>query len=79
MATIFWYSQGIVRVDYLEEGLRINGVYYAEKLRLLDQKIVKKRRGKMTQGVLFLQDDAPSCLRLNAASRSFLIPSVLQI
>ena len=47
-------------MDYLEEGHMINGEYYAEELRQLQQEIVKKRRGKLTWGVLFLQDNAPA-------------------
>ena len=47
MAFIFWDSQGII-MDYLEEGCRINGVYYAEELRQLHQEIMKERRGKLT-------------------------------
>ena len=57
MASIFWDSQGIIIVDYFEEGPMINGAYYAE-LRWLCQDIVKKRRGKVTWGVLLLQDNA---------------------
>ena len=60
MASIFWDCQGIIMVDYLEEGRAINGDYYAEVLRRLRQEIVKKRRGKLTRGVLLLQDNAPA-------------------
>ena len=45
IASIFWGSQGVIMVDYLEEGCTINGAYYAEELRLLCQQMVKKRRG----------------------------------
>ena len=86
MASIFWDNQGVVMVDYLEEGRTINVAYYAEELRLLRQEIVRKRRGKLTRGVLLLHDNAPAhtlqvlwLLRLNAASKSFLIPRILQI
>ena len=47
-------------VDYLMEGHTINGAYYAEELRQLCQEIVRKRRGKLTIGVLLLQDNAPA-------------------
>ena len=61
MTSIFWDSQGVIMVDYLEEGCTINGAYYAEELRqLLHQEILKKRRGKLTPGVLLLQDNAPA-------------------
>ena len=57
MASMFWDSQGVIMLDYLEEDHKINGAYYAE-LRWLHQDIVKKRGGKLTQGVLLLQDNA---------------------
>ena len=59
MASIFWDSEGGNMVNYLQEGHTINGAYYAEELRQLHPEIVKKRRGKLTQGVLLLQDNAP--------------------
>ena len=33
MASIFWDNQGVIMVDYLEEGHTINSAYYAEELR----------------------------------------------
>ena len=47
-------------VDYLAEGCTISETYYPEELRRLRQEIVKKRRGKLTQDVLLLQDNAPA-------------------
>ena len=47
-------------MDYHEEGHTINGANYAEELRQLRQEIVKKRRRKLTQSVLLLQDNAPA-------------------
>ena len=44
MATIVWNSQGVVMVDYLEQGRTIKGAYYAGKLRRLRQK--SQGRGK---------------------------------
>ena len=35
-------------VDYLGEGRTMYGAYYAEEPRWLRQKLVKKRRGKLT-------------------------------
>ena len=61
MASIIWDSQGIIMVDYLEESHMINGAYTAEELRQLHQEIVRKeKRGKLTQGVLHLQDNVPA-------------------
>ena len=47
-------------IDYLEQGRTINGANYAGKLRQLSQEITRKRRGKLTYGVLLLQDNAPA-------------------
>ena len=58
MTSVFWDSQGIIIMDYFEEGCPINGAYYVEELRWLHQRYVKKRSGKLTRGVLLLQDNA---------------------
>ena len=47
-------------IDYLEQGRTINGAYYAAELRRLCQEIARKRRGKLTRGVLLLQDNSPA-------------------
>ena len=81
MASIFWNNQGEILANYLEEGGTINGAYYVEELRWLCQGIVRKRREKLTRGILLLQDNASAhtLLQMNAASKSFLIPRILQI
>ena len=38
MASIFWDSQGVIRVNYLGEGRTINGAYFAEKKRKVDSR-----------------------------------------
>ena len=43
MAPIFCDSQGVIIVDYLEEGHTVNGVYFAELIRL-HQEIVSRPR-----------------------------------
>ena len=60
MAAVFWDSQGVIMIDYLEQGRTINGAYYAGQLRRLRQEIVRKRLRKLTRGVLLLQDKAPA-------------------
>ena len=60
MASIFWDSQGVIMVDNLEQGRMMNGAYYAGELRQLRQEIARKRRGKLTRGVLLLQNNAPA-------------------
>ena len=39
MDTTFWDSQGVIMLDYLEEGRIINDAYYAEELRRLFQEL----------------------------------------
>jgi len=33
MASVFWDSEGVLVIDYLEKGKTITGVYYAELTR----------------------------------------------
>ena len=41
VASIFWESQGVIMIDYLEQGCTINGAYYAGELRQLRQEILR--------------------------------------
>lgn len=59
MTTIFWDSEGLLLVDFLQHGMTITGQYYADLLVKLREAIKEKRRGKITKGVLLLQDNAP--------------------
>ena len=34
MASVFWDSQVVIMIDYLEQGGMINGAYYAGQLTL---------------------------------------------
>ena len=47
-------------IAYLEHGHTINGAYYAGELRRLRQVIARHMLGKLTCGVLLLQDNAPA-------------------
>ena len=60
MASVFWDRKRVIMIDYLERGHTITGQYYAEELRRLRQAIKDKRRGKLTAGILLLQDNAPA-------------------
>lgn len=60
MASVFWDSDGIIMIDYLENGKTITGDYYASLLVKLRIAIKEKRRGKLGKGVLLLHDNAPS-------------------
>ncbi|CAH1257192.1 SETMAR [Branchiostoma lanceolatum] len=59
MASVFWDSEGVIMINYLQKGQTINGEYYASELRQLKAAIKEKRRGKLRAGVLLLQDNAP--------------------
>ena len=43
MASIFWDSQGVFMIDYLEKGRAINGAYYAGESRQLRKEITRRR------------------------------------
>lgn len=60
MASVFWDSEGVLMIDYLEKGKTVTGVYYAQLIRNLRKIIKEKRRGKLRQGVLLHQDNAPA-------------------
>lgn len=42
MATIFWDSQGIIHIDYLDRGKTIAGVYYSDLLDRFNVELKKK-------------------------------------
>lgn len=60
MATVFWNTQGIVHIDYLEKGKTITGEYYAELLERFDADLKQKRPHLEKKKVLFHQDNAPA-------------------
>ena len=47
MASVFWDSQGVIMIDYLDQGRTINGAYYTGKLRRIRQEIARKEREKL--------------------------------
>jgi transposase len=59
MASVFWDVQGILFIDYLEKGKRINSEYYMALLVRLKEEITKKRPHMKKKKVLFHQDNAP--------------------
>jgi len=60
MATIFWDTDGVIMIDYLPPKTTITGQYYATVIRNLRSAIKEKRRGKLSQRVLLLHDNAPA-------------------
>jgi histone-lysine N-methyltransferase SETMAR len=59
MMTVFWDQQGILLLDYLPRGQKMNGQYYATLMSRLREAIKKNRRGLLSHGVLLLHDNAP--------------------
>ena len=55
-------QDGILLIDYLPKGQTINAECYSSLLVQLKDVLKEKlqRRGKVTKGVLFLQDNAPA-------------------
>jgi hypothetical protein len=47
MASIFWDSQEIIMIGYLEQGCSMNGTYYEDELKRLRKEITRKRKGSM--------------------------------
>jgi len=43
MATVFGDSQGVIYIDYLEEGKTVTGLYYAELLGRFAAELQKTR------------------------------------
>jgi histone-lysine N-methyltransferase SETMAR len=58
VGAVFWDKDGILLVDYLEKGATITAKYYVALLSKLKQQLVSKYRGKLSKGILFLQDNA---------------------
>jgi hypothetical protein len=58
LASVFWARGGILLVDYLEKGVTIMAKYFVALLDKLKKQLVSKCRGKLSKGILFLQDNA---------------------
>jgi len=56
IASISWYQDGILLIDYLPKGQTINAEYYSSLLVQLNCILKEKRRGKVTKAVLFVHD-----------------------
>ena len=60
MACVFWDSEGVLMVDYLERGKTVTDIYNAELIRKLRAAIKNKRCGKLHQAMLLYHDNAPA-------------------
>lgn len=60
MATVFWDSQGIIFIDYLEKGKTITGQYYSELLGRFDLAFKETRTLPYRKKMPFHHDNAPA-------------------
>ena len=60
LASIFRDKDGFLLIDYLPKDRTINAEYYSSLLVKLKDILKEKRRGKITNSVLFLHDNAPA-------------------
>ena len=58
MAIVFWDSEGVVLVDFLEGRKTVTGTYYIEVLRKFRAKLAEKHPGKLHHGILFHHNNA---------------------
>jgi len=73
MATIFWYPEGIILVDFPEGQSTITGACYEGVLRKLKATLIGKRPRKLHRGIIFHHDNAPahSCNATRTVLREF--------
>lgn len=58
MACVFWDRRGVLLVDYIPYGQTVNSEVYCNQLKKLKRAIQNRRRGLLSRGVVFLQDNA---------------------
>lgn len=58
MATVCWDVQGILMIDWLDEGRTVTANTFCDLLENLRQQIKENRRGLLTKGVLLQMDNA---------------------
>jgi hypothetical protein len=58
MAAIFWDRKGVLVVEFMQQGATITSQAIAKHYKKLHRAIQKKRRGMLTYGVVFLNDNA---------------------
>jgi hypothetical protein len=58
MATFFWDRDGVLMVEFMQQGSTITIEVYSETLKKLRRAIQNKRRGMLTYGVVLLHDNA---------------------
>lgn len=58
MCTVFWDRKGVLLVEFLPRNETINAAGYCKTLHNLRRSIQNKRRGKLSKGIVLLQDNA---------------------
>ncbi|UYV72345.1 hypothetical protein LAZ67_9002716 [Cordylochernes scorpioides] len=66
MLSVFWDSEGVILLDFLNKGQTITGDYYSNLVKQLREAIKEKRRGKLSRKIVYHQDNAPSHRSLQA-------------
>jgi len=59
MTWVFWDTEDMLFIDYLQKSKTITGEYYSDLLTRLDQIICEKRPG-LKKKIIFHQDNAPA-------------------
>jgi hypothetical protein len=60
LASIFWYQDGVLLIDYPPKGKTINAEYYSSLLLHLKEIWKEKPSGNFIKAFLFLHDNAPA-------------------
>ncbi|UYV63007.1 hypothetical protein LAZ67_2002824 [Cordylochernes scorpioides] len=63
---VFWDSEGILLLDFLNKGQTITSNYYENLVKKLREAIKEKRRGKLSRKIVYHQHNAPSHRSLQA-------------
>ncbi|UYV63100.1 hypothetical protein LAZ67_2003132 [Cordylochernes scorpioides] len=66
MVSVFWDSEGVLLLDFLNKGQTITDNYYANLVKQLREAIKERRRGKLSRKIVYHQDNAPSHRSLQA-------------
>ena len=60
MGTVFWDSEGVLLLEFMQHKAVIAGHTYASTMVSLRGNTEQKRRGKLSADVLLLHDNAPA-------------------
>lgn len=58
MATVFWDRKGLIHVEFMPRGETINSEAYCQTLNRLRRAIQNKRRGKLSEKIFLIHDNA---------------------